>query len=163
MLGLIDNLLAVEEIQFRIARLLSDLNQRTEADGAVIAVPDQSGAKFHVWPAVPGDIPFGEVSLPIENAEQCRQVLETGDIVAESDVGKLPRNQACSFMLAEEFAGYLGAPIRLLGDEPASAVLAIVTYEARHWTGAHRGDLKAAASGISDVLSGGREAGLVTH
>ena len=163
MLGLVDDLLGVEDIQFRVARLLTDLNQDAEADGALIAVPDKNGEWFRVWPAVPGDIPFGEVSLPIMNSTPCRQVYATGAIVSESDVAKLPKEKACSFMLAEEFAGYLGAPIVLSGEKIPSAILAVVTYDARDWTNEHRELLGAAAAAIANVLSGGREAGVPTH
>ncbi|MEM6825092.1 MAG: hypothetical protein AAGB18_07515 [Pseudomonadota bacterium] len=163
MLEPIDELLAVQDIQFRVARLLIDLNQRAEADGAIIAVPNAGGREFRVWPAVPGDIPFGEVSLPIENSYPCQRAIETGDIVSERDVASLPRERACTFMLAEEFAGYLGGPITLRGDTAPSAVLAIVTYDARDWTEEHHALLRSTAEGVAGILSGGREAGTFTH
>lgn len=161
MLSRVDDFFEFPHIRVHVAGILNELSSRLEADASLLAVPDAQPYVFRVWPAVDQDMPFGETNLLVSNSNPCTAVIETKEIVSIRDVSKLSAKDSCSFMVAEEFAGYLGAPVTI-GERPA-AILAVVSYEPNSWTDTHRAYLSATCERLSEILSGGVDVSIARH
>lgn len=157
----VDDFFELPGIRAHIARIMGELTGELGADGTLLAVPEETAAVFRVWPAMDDDMPFGETNISVSNSNPCTAVIETLNVVSIDDVRVLPPQQSCSFMVAEEFSAYLGAPVTI-GEQPA-AILAVVSQSPKQWTNTQRAYLTATCDRLSEILSGGVPASIVRH
>ncbi len=140
------------KIRSQVIDMMTRLIQETGADCGIIAVPKRETEFFRViiygLPENPAD---EEALLPFESTPLCVSVLETGGPVRVPDVAALPPENSCTFLLAENFAGFLGLPLRVdkTGED---AVLALLSHPVRDWSEADATRLLEAAARIGPML-----------
>lgn len=149
----IEPLLERRDIRRRLFVALDRLVRRSGADSAILAFPVSGTGAFRVVTFGLRDIPFGEVSLPISDSPVCARVLGRQELVGIQDTRELPPDEVCAFLLAEDFAGFLGAPVFPGGVHPA-AVVAALTHRPRDWKLFDRALVLEAAAIIGRTLSG---------
>ncbi len=145
-------ILGILKTRTRVLDTITRLIHQTETDCGIIAVPKPDTEIFSMVVYGLPENPAGEeVLLPFQSTPLCVSVLETGGLVAVPDVAALPLQQSCTFLAAENFAGFLAAPLRFdsIGEV---AVLGILSHPVRSWSTKDETRLLDAAALIGPIL-----------